>query len=332
MKIKRMTVSILLISLSCLLAISSCKEGDKTENEAEMEDITYKPTDEIFPNPERGFYKYSLIELGSGSGALSYSQISAYRSNGISLVMRYFYLKNFKDIPLSTDALNEIDKDFETARRAGIKVIPRFAYSQDQNEPDASLEIIKQHLDQLKPVFEKNADVIATVQAGFIGSWGEWYYTTNNLNNVSARREVINKMLEVIPKNRTIQLRIPAYKQEYTYRKTPLTIEEAFSGSNISRIGHHNDCFLASATDYGTYVNPTEDKAFLNMECLFVPIGGETCPPSGVDPATSEKAQNDMRYLRWSYLNEDYYKGVNNTWIVQGGMDNIKRELGYRFD
>jgi hypothetical protein len=89
---------------------------------------------------------------------------------------------------------------------------------------------------------------------------------------------------------------------------------------------------LASTTDYGTYINPAEDKAFLNKECLFVPIGGETCPPDGVDPATSTKAQNDMRYLRWTYLNEDYYKGVNNTWIAQGGMDNIKRELGYRFE
>ena len=331
-KIKKMTMNILLITLSCLLTFNSCKEGDKTVNVKDMVSVTYQPTDEIFPNPERGFYKYSLIELGSGSGALSHSQISAYRSSGISLVMRYFYLKNFKDKPLSTAALNEIDKDFETARRAGIKLIPRFAYSQAQDEPDASLEIIKQHLDQLKPVFEKNTDVIATVQAGFIGSWGEWYYTTNNLNNAGARREVIKKMLEVVPKSRTIQLRTPAYKQEYFNRKTALTYEEAFSGSDISRVGHHNDCFLASTTDYGTYINPAEDKAFLNKECLFVPIGGETCPPDGVDPATSTKAQNDMRYLRWTYLNEDYYKGVNNTWIAQGGMDNIKRELGYRFE
>jgi hypothetical protein len=298
----------------------------------EMENVVYQPTNEIFANPERGFYKYSLIEVGSGRGALSQSEISGYRSNGISLVMRYFYLKNFKDKALSTEALNERETDFETARRAGIKIIPRFSYSQAQNEPDAPLEIIKQHLDQLSPVLTKNADLIATVQAGFIGSWGEWYYTSNNLNNASARYEVIKKLLESVPKTRTIQLRTPAYKQEYFKRKTPLSFEEAFSGSEISRVGFHNDCFLASPTDYGTYINPDEDKAYLHQECLFVPIGGETCPPDGVEPATSTKAQNEMRYLRWSYLNEDYYKGVNDTWIVQGGMDNIKRELGYRFE
>jgi hypothetical protein len=37
-----------------------------------------------------------------------------------------------------------------------------------------------------------------------------------------------------------------------------------------------------------------------------------------------------MRYLRWSYLNEDYYRGVNDQWIAQGGMNSIIRELGYR--
>lgn len=329
---KKMIINSLLIVVSCLLAVSSCKKEDNPADKApEMENITYRPSDEIFANPERGFYKYSLIELASGRGALSQSQISGYRNSGISLVMRYFYLKDFKDKPLTQAVLDEIEQDFATARNAGIKLIPRFAYSQAQNEPDAPLDIILQHLDQLQPVLTNNADVIATVQAGFIGSWGEWYYTTNNLNTSGARNAVLKKLLEVIPDNRTIQLRTPAYKQEYFQRTTPLSFEEAFTGSDISRVGHHNDCFLASVTDYGTYINPAVDKAFLNKECLFVPIGGETCPPDGVDPATSEKAQSDMRNLRWSYLNEDYYKGVNDTWIAQGGMDNIKRELGYRF-
>lgn len=331
-----MTLNILFITLLCLLAVNSnsCKK-DETVKEVEVMEsitITYQPTNEIFANPERGFYKYSLIELGSGRGALSQSQISGYRNTGISLVMRYFYLKDFKDKALSAEVLNEIDTDFETARRAGIKLIPRFSYSQSQNEPDAPLAIILQHLDQLKPVLTKNADVIATVQAGLIGSWGEWYYTTNNLNNAGARHEVIKKLLETVPASRTIQVRTPAYKQEYFKRNTPLSFEEAFSGSEISRVGHHNDCFLASPTDYGTYINPDQDKAYLHQEGLFVPIGGETCPPDGVEPATSTKAQNEMRYLRWTYLNEDYYRGVNDTWIVQGGMDNIKRELGYRFE
>ena len=33
--------------------------------------------------------------------------------------------------------------------------------------------------DQLAPILQSNSDVILTVQAGFIGLWGEWYYTTH---------------------------------------------------------------------------------------------------------------------------------------------------------
>ena len=128
-----------------------------------------------------------------------------------------------------------------------------------------------------------------------------------------------------------VQVRTPAYKTEYFQRTTPLKQDEAFSMQNIARVGFHNDCFLASWNDYGTYTDVTTDKAYLNKECLYVPIGGETCPPDGISPADATKAQNDMRYLRWSYLNEDYYHGVNDQWIIQGGMDNILRELGYRF-
>jgi hypothetical protein len=62
-----------------------------------------------------------------------------------------------------------------------------------------------------------------------------------------------------------------------------------------------------------------------------VPIGGETCPPDGVNPADGIKAQGEMRNLRWTYLNQDYYRGVNDLWKLDGSMDNIMRELGYRF-
>jgi hypothetical protein len=38
-----------------------------------------------------------------------------------------------------------------------------------------------------------------------------------------------------------------------------------------------------------------------------------------------------MRNLRWTYLNEDYYRGVNDRWKTLGCMDRIIREMGYRF-
>lgn len=320
------TTLVLILFVGCVTCSSK-----SIENLSDSKAITYISDESKFPNPERGFYKYSACDLGTGNGVLSESTLKSYRSNNISLIMRYCYLKSFKNAPISENALTDFDNDMATLRKSGLKCVLRFAYSESETESDAPLNIILQHLDQLKPYLEKNADVIAVLQAGFIGSWGEWYYTTNGLNTSGNRYLVLKKLLETLPVRRMVQVRTPAYKTEFFQRTTPLTQAEAFSMQNIARVGFHNDCFLASSTDYGTYTDVDNDKAYLNKECLYVPIGGETCPPDGVSPADATKAQNDMRYLRWSYLNEDYYHGVNDQWIIQGGMDNIIRELGYRF-
>ena len=200
-----------------------------------------------------------------------------------------------------------------------------------ETEPDAPVSTIVTHLDQLKPYLENNADVIAVLQAGFIGAWGEGYYSSNGLNSSAGRYQVYDKILKTLPARRMMEVRTPAYKKEFFQRATNLSPNEAFTMQDIARVGFHNDCFLASSTDYGTYQNVTADKAYLNRECLFVPIGGETCPPDGVNPADGIKAQSEMRYLRWTYLNQDYYRGVNDLWKLDGSMDNIMRELGYRF-
>ena len=323
----------LLSVLLFVLSIAGCskKSDDNPSSVQKTATVEYQSVDDVFPNPERGFYKYSDCNLGTGFTGLSENTLKSYRTNNYSLLFRYFYMKDFRNSPLSDQALSQFDSDMATLRKSGMKCVLRFAYSSAENEPDAPLGTILQHLDQLKPYLEKNADVIYVMQAGFIGSWGEWYYTTNNLNTSGARYQVINKLLATLPSSRMIQLRTPAYKQGYIQSTAALTEAEAFSGQDKARIGHHNDCFLASVTDYGTYVNPAVDKTYLSQDCLYVPIGGETCPPDGIDPADGLTAYNTMKQLRFSFLNSDYYTAVNNLWTTDGYMDKIRNELGYRF-
>jgi hypothetical protein len=323
----------IIISLLACSGFTTCiQKTPEPTFEAKITSVTYEPNDDKFPNPERGFYKYSDCNLGAGDKRLNESTLRMYRDNNITLLFRYFYLKNFKNSALSAQALSEFDTDMATIRRAGMKCVLRFAYSSSEGEPDAPLDIIKQHLDQLKPHLEKNADVIAVMQAGFIGAWGEWYYTTNNLYNAGARYEVLNKILQTLPANRCVQVRTPAYKKEFTQRQTPLKAEEAFTATPIARIAHHNDCFLASVNDYGTYNMSDIDgeKDYLSRDCLFVPIGGETCPPDGISPADGLKAYTEMSRLHFSFLNDDYYTGVNSLWKTGNYMDRIIKELGYR--
>ncbi len=107
--------------------------------------IIYKPSGEIFSNPERGF----CTQLGRN---FSESVVASLSSENITVVQRIYILENFIDTPISDSFLQNIQNDMDIARKAGIKFVVRFSYTERQNGKDASLERIKMHLDQLKPV------------------------------------------------------------------------------------------------------------------------------------------------------------------------------------
>lgn len=287
-------------------------------------EITYKPSEEIFCNPERGF----CTQLGRN---ISENTVFSLRAENITVVQRIYILEKFVDTPISDSYLQSIQEEMIMARKAGVKFVVRFSYTERQNGKDASLDIIKMHLDQLKPVLMANYDVIAYMEAGLIGAWGEWYYSTNKLNNTADRRSVLFKILSVLPKERMVVVRTPKYKMDIfnITDKDWIRPDSAFNGSYRSRTGAHNDCFLAGVDDYGTYTNNKieEDKAFLSMDNRYVPMGGETC---NVFAPRSEcpSAINEMAFIHFSVLNRDYNKKVLSSWTC---MDDVKRKLGYRF-
>src|SRR5690606_5854761 len=131
----------------------------------------------IFPNPERGFM-HTYIVTSEGE-SVSLPLLKSIREANVSLFLRVYYLEKFKDKALSAAQLKLIQDDFDKTREAGLKIILRFAYTEPGT--DAPLSIVNQHLDQLKPLFEANKDVIAFMQAGIIGHYGEWHDSSNGL-------------------------------------------------------------------------------------------------------------------------------------------------------
>src|SRR5206468_1675797 len=72
--------------------------------------------------------------------------------------------------------------DLTACRTAGVKMLPRFCYSTagTTSPPinDApAVGIVSGHQASIAAVLNANKDVIAAVQCGLIGMWGEWYYT-----------------------------------------------------------------------------------------------------------------------------------------------------------
>ena len=297
--------------------------------------VNYTEDNAAFANPERGFYHHTETHSPNYI-PLNKATLESYLNNEqISLILRVFYLEDFKTTAISQAYLDAVDQDFKTVRDAGLKCIVRFAYNNNQNQTDASKAIIKSHLTQLTPILKTNADVIACMQAGFIGSWGEWYYTTQaefglpgNTPNYANRGDVLFAILDALPDSRMVQLRTPAFKTNIFSSSTPLNSSEAFSGTDIARSAHHNDCFLASSTDFGTYTNVSADKAYLSQECVYLVNGGETCNPS--EFSNCPNALTDLSNLHFSYLNIDYHPTVLNDWKNNGCFNEVREELGYR--
>jgi len=305
-------------------------------------DCTYTELQGAFPNPERGFYyPYAYhFEGGEIPSALNANALKVNRSVNRTLVLLEYFLNDYADKPLSQEVLDLVEKNMLALREGGCKCVLRFAYSDSDSETakpwDASEAVTLQHIAQLKPLFQRYGDVIYVLQAGFIGVWGEWYYTDNynfgasTAEEYAPRRRVVEALLDAMPKDRQVALRTP-YHAMMCFGLTAgdvITPETAHDQSNRSRLAAHNDCFLASGNDVGTFNNKAEREMWMN-DTRYVSMGGETCGVSSF--CSCSNSLSDMEKYHWSYLNIAYHQSVIKGWRDGDCYDEIERRLGYRF-
>jgi hypothetical protein len=349
----------------------------------------YQPSDQNFPNPERGFtavydppwpqdlktpwgfcnleqeniQKYTYTPW---TEPLKLESLKLQRGQGISVAMVRYHIADFRNKPLSPEFLNRLDRDFATVRKAGLKSAIRFVYNWPMGGPDAPVDRVLRHLDQLKPVLQRNVDAIAFMDAGFIGCWGEWHTSSNNLigmdknfqavmNNNS--RLIIDKIFEVLPKERMVAVRYPRYKFDYFGSKdskpiTPLPTSAAFTGSKKARWGQVDDCLVCGEWNASTYWSPrqnaTEIQTFLNQDNRYVLQSGE---PGDVPAKPAENDEDRDGYkdnydscdrvlsifsrMRWSTLSSGFNPGSPTSaykrWKKDGCYETIAKNLGYRF-
>ena len=334
---KQFSRILLTAALSVAIA-ASCNPENKPVPEDVLETITYTASNEDFPNPERGFYNGNETHSATGQGVPEGS-INAARKMGRTLYLLEFYLTDYVETDISEAYLQTIRNKFQSLRDGGMKCILRFAYSNGfdvSDKPwDASQEQVARHLEQVKPLIREFSDIIMVVQAGFIGSWGEWYYTDHFGAN-SARKALIDALLEAVPENRQIELRTPGYKMRlfgYTLEDT-ITRAEAHLPTAKARIGGHNDCYLSSANDVGTFVG-VKDRQYWEAETQYTIMGGESCELADYCHCKGNGkyrgALKDLAAQHFTYLNSGYHQSVLRRWREEGCMEEIQKRLGYRF-
>ncbi len=327
----------LLLCCACLLP--ACRDNNPSGPAGDGASVTLSYTESTKPlvNPERGFYG-GAVDIRSASSPVSVSAAKAVRAEGMTLKYVGFYLTDFIKGDISQAYLDMIQRSMDAMREAGIKCVLRFAYQNSESSKpwDPTEAVALRHIEQLRPLLQKNADVIFVLQAGFVGVWGEWYYTDNFVMNPSSdadyqpRRWLTEALLEALPESRQVALRTPQFKMRMyglSLRDT-LTAAKAHDGSALARLCGHNDCFGASADDYGTFDNETADRVFWKYDTRYTLMGGETCKVS--DYCKCPATLKDLQDYHWTYLNSGYHSSVLNRWKTSGCMDEIKARLGYR--
>ncbi len=337
----------LIILLSC--SFWACNPNNPETSDHAMHHDNLTVSDENFCNPERGFHVFKEFQGTIPLPAMDVSTVKTIYNTGYSLILTNYYLKYYRDCPLSEAYLDGVRANMQALRDGGCKCVLRFAYTdtdeytkdsyaKNYEDPrEAPVDVILQHIEQLKPILQEYVDVIYAMEAGFVGVWGEWYYTTNFKSNpkdaedYADYKRVLDALLDALPKERQICVRTPAFKMNcygWSLADT-ITRAEAYSGTPKSRLAGHDDAFMANSSDMGTFKSPT-DRQYWEAESKYTIYGGESNKPGSYAGCENTLAQ--MLAMHMSYLNISYHKTVIARWQSGGCLEDIRRQLGYRFE
>jgi len=149
--------------------------------------------------------------------------------------------------PLSATMLKDINTHIAAFAGTGMRLMVRFTYNFGPIGPgamDAPLDLISKHIDQVAPILLHYKDFIFAIEAGFIGTWGEWHDSTNGNDTAVAHKIVLDKELSYFSGLFPILVREPADLIQYNNGLTP-----------APGLGLHDDYYASNSTDAGTWEN-----------------------------------------------------------------------------
>lgn len=272
----------LIVAVACVLCLCACTQeqpqqaqGKQVDEHIELSPLPAAQSYMLNYNPDRAWRGEAYVNVGNSMMDGHTPQedptvnirrfVEKYAPYAPQLCQTYFYLSAYKNkAEIDQEGLDRIQQCFDCARELGIKLNVRFTYQYGMGGAGESTDdIMLGHMEQLAPLIEQNKDVIHVVEAGFIGSWGEWH-SSKEFHNETA---ILRGVLAMTPEDIYVQVRLPEYKTLI------LPTEPEYA-----RIGFHDDAFFgyrycANSDD----LNPgTDSWNQIVKESAYVPVGGET--------------------------------------------------------
>ncbi|ORX78284.1 hypothetical protein BCR32DRAFT_282433 [Anaeromyces robustus] len=315
--------------------------------------INYEESLNEFENSYRGFYSQMYVNLTRSGGKtedipsthlvrilVDLSDFSKVRNKSSD------YDLSDNAITLFTDILNKLRSNHKSA-------VVRFAYhpnfSDINHTYEPSIETILHHQEKLGKLLSNYTDVIAVVECGLLGMYGEMHTSyvydesvfTKNMN------KTISKWLEVLPKSINVSVRQPIFYCDWKGININDIDKDINSPSDKGyRVGIFNDGYFGSETDLGTYVNRSKEVKWISNQAKHTLFGGEFGGPDSKSKLANsfENILNEIFSTHTSYLNLDYYEGTldnikkakytsssDKKYKGQTGMVYIQNHLGYRY-
>lgn len=278
----------------------------------------FQETDRVLDNPDRGFY----IQIDSGRA----DKIPD-AAKEVRVILLAFDMEGYLAGDLPEEKLEELREALRAAQREHVSVVFRAAYGfhGEVAEPD-QIGQMGRHIEQIAEVLNQSADQILVVQAGMLGSYGEWHssrYLEGTEEQQRESRLYILKQWEACL--------VPQIKVDV--RRPRFIREAAEEGILSGRLGLHNDALLSTDSDMGTYDASgmeREDELVWMQEHLIRQINGGEMPVLG-ELSMPENADREFAMMHTGYLNLRYNQEVIAHWDTATiGDSNAKRYLGNR--
>lgn len=258
-----------------------------------------------------------------------------------------------EDYDLDETFFQNFRQTLDHCRRNGSTIAIRFRYDANgyTNPEPATYEKMVEHIEQIRAdgFLEDYKDIIAYVETGFVGSWGEHW--GGKYCSMPDKAKLVDILLDVVPKEIPITVRTPLTFATWAgIEESELGEYIAEPGSDASRIGLYNDGYMGSDSDLGTYHDRERDTTWLGRQAVTSYFGGEFSGnlefTKKYDTYLPENAIPEMYKTHLSYINSNIYQLYKDyTFGEQYDVENVdnsayygetvfkfmRDHLGYRF-
>ena len=319
----------------------------------------YTSTKWCYPSPGKtGIYQ------ASGSLVMYFIDIGAFSSG-----MNGEKLENGTRLPGTDYPFDDLfftnwRKSLDYARQTGSMVGMRFRYDSNgvSNPEPATFDALLSHIRQLKDsrLFEDYKDIIALLESGFVGAWGEQH--SGKYTSVQYKAQLLDVLLNSLPESIPITVRTPdIFAQWAGVRCADLNNSEIFEKARNStdpqarrvltrRVGVFNDGYMGTNIDYGTFHNREIETNWIGYVTPETYYGGEfsgnldlaqkydTYLPKNAIP---EMYKTHLSYIHGNifpfYRNFTFTRDIdtvpadNSAYYGRDAFTFIRDHLGYRF-